>query len=244
VLCPEINDGEILQRTIRDLAAEHPRVRSVAIVPLGLTRYNTDERLTPVTPGWCRKIIREVAPLQRGLREELGTNFAFLGDEIYLRAGRPVPSRRHYGDYPQIEDGVGMVRSFKEDFARLWRRLERRPPRDASSLHATVLTGKLFAPVLAPLLERLNRRFGTRLKTVAVENDYFGPDIVVAGLMTGRDVLAVREQIDGDFVVLPSAAFKSDEPVMLDGTTLEQLSEDLRMPVRPADFAAFARLLA
>src|ERR687886_402462 len=72
VLCPEINDGDVLERTIRDLAAEYPRVRSVAIVPLGLTRYNTDERLTPVTPEWCRKIIREVVPLQRGLREKLG----------------------------------------------------------------------------------------------------------------------------------------------------------------------------
>src|SRR5919206_3071775 len=135
VLCPGINDGEILQRTVRDLAAEHPRVCSVAVVPLGLTRYNTDERLTPVTPEWCRKIIREVAPLQRGLRERLGTNFAFLGDEIYLRAGRAVPSRRHYGDYPQIEDGVGMVRSFREEFARLLRRLGKRPPREAASLN-------------------------------------------------------------------------------------------------------------
>src|SRR5919199_1976459 len=77
VLCPEINDGEILRKTIYDLAEDYPRVRSVAVVPLGLTRYNTDERLTPVTPEWCRKIIREVVPLQRGLREKLGTNFAF-----------------------------------------------------------------------------------------------------------------------------------------------------------------------
>src|ERR687895_702254 len=86
VLCPGINDGEILRRTIEDLAAEYPRVRSVAIVPLGLTRYNTDERLTPVTPEWCRRIIREVGAHQRALRERLGANFAFLGDEVYLRA--------------------------------------------------------------------------------------------------------------------------------------------------------------
>jgi putative radical SAM enzyme (TIGR03279 family) len=244
VLCPEINDGEILRRTIYDLAADHPRVRSVAVVPLGLTRYNTDARLTPVTPEFCRRAIREVRSIQRDLRARLGTNFAFLGDEIYLRAGVAIPSRRHYGDYPQIEDGVGMVRSFQEDFARLWRKLERRPPPHAHELRATVLTGKLFAPVLAPLLARLNERFGTRLKTVAVENDYFGPDIVVAGLMTGRDVLAARSRIEGDFVVLPSAALKSDEPIMLDGTSLAELEESLGLPVRPADFKTFARLLA
>src|SRR5437870_1935632 len=96
VLCPEINDGEVLHRTICDLANFHPRVRSVAIVPLGLTRYLDDPRLTPVTPEFCRRTIKEVAKFQRDLRKRLGTTFAFLGDEIYLRADRDVPSRKHY----------------------------------------------------------------------------------------------------------------------------------------------------
>ncbi|HEV2762827.1 MAG TPA: DUF512 domain-containing protein [Pyrinomonadaceae bacterium] len=240
VLCPGINDGEVLRRTIRDLAAEFPRVVSVAIVPLGLTRYNTDERLTPVTPEWCRQVIREVAALQRELRAELGTTFAFLGDEIYLRAGRPIPSRRHYGDYPQIEDGVGMVRSFREDFARLLRRLEARPPRPLS---ATVLTGTLFAPVLRASLETLNARTGTRLRVEAVENRYFGSEIVVAGLMTGSCVTAARERMTGELVVIPSTAFKSDEPVMLDGMRHEELERSLGLPVRAVDFEGFARLL-
>jgi len=87
VLCPGINDGPVLHRTIDDLAAEHPRITSVAIVPLGLTRYNTDQRLTPVTPDFCRQTIAEVTSIQRSLRKRLGTTFAFLGDEIYLRAG-------------------------------------------------------------------------------------------------------------------------------------------------------------
>ncbi|HST51315.1 MAG TPA: DUF512 domain-containing protein [Pyrinomonadaceae bacterium] len=244
VLCPGVNDGEILEKTIDDLAADYPRVRSVAIVPLGLTRYNTDERLTPVTPDWCRKIIRDVSVVQRSLRERLGTNFAFLGDEIYLRAGRAVPSRRHYGDYPQIEDGVGMVRSFKEEFARLVRRLGKNPPRDAARLRGTVLTGTLFAPVLADSVERLNARFGTRLKVAAVENRYFGSEIVVAGLMTGECVAAAREQIEGDFVVIPNSAHKSDEPVMLDGTRLDELERRLGLPVRALDFDGFKRMLA
>jgi putative radical SAM enzyme (TIGR03279 family) len=244
VLCPDINDGEVLRRTVEDLAAEFPRVRSVAIVPLGLTRYNTDERLTPVTPVWCRKIIREVAALQREMRARLGTTFAFLGDEIYLRAGRAVPGRKHYGDYPQIEDGVGMVRSFREEFARLTRGLGRRPPRDASSLRGTILTGTLFAPVLEDLVGRLNSRFGTRLKVVAVENRYFGSEIVVAGLMTGACVLAAREQFEGDFVVLPSAARKSDEPIMLDGTRLDELEKELGLHLRVLDFEGFARMVA
>src|SRR6476620_5376393 len=86
VLCPEINDGEVLLKTIDDLAAEYPRITSMAIVPLGLTRYNTDTRLTPVTPGFCRDVVHQLAIVQEQLRSRLGTNFAFLGDEIYLRA--------------------------------------------------------------------------------------------------------------------------------------------------------------
>jgi len=244
VVCPDINDGEVLRRTISDLASEHPRVRSVAIVPLGLTRYNTDERLTPVTPEWCRALVRELAPVQRGLRARLGTTFAFLGDEIYLRAGLSVPGRAHYGDYPQIEDGVGMVRSFHEDFARLMRRLEKTPPRDPARLDGTILTGTLFARVLEDLIARLNGRFGTRLRVVGVENKYFGEEIVVAGLMTGSCILAAREQIQGQFVVIPKTAHKSDESIMLDGTRLEELERQLGMPVRALDFEGFARMVA
>ena len=243
VLCPEINDGEILRRTIYDLAAEHPLVKSVAIVPLGLTRYNTDERLTPVTAEFCRRTIAELKPIQRDLRARLGTTFALLGDEIYLRAGLFVPSRRHYGDYPQIEDGVGMVRSFYEEFRRLWRKLERRPPTQAAKLHGTILTGTLFAPVLRQLIGRLNERFKTRLHVTPVENDYFGPDIVVAGLMSGSCILKARDQISGEFVVVPASVFKSDEAVMLDGMTHAELQHKLSRPVHATDFAAFTRLL-
>ena len=125
VLCPGINDKQVLEKTILDLAAEYPRITSVAIVPLGLTRYNTDARLTRVTPEFCRDVIDQVAAIQKQLHAKLGTNFALLGDEIYLRAGRRIPGRSHYGDYPQIEDGVGMVRSFANEFGRLMRRLER-----------------------------------------------------------------------------------------------------------------------
>jgi putative radical SAM enzyme (TIGR03279 family) len=244
VLCPSINDGEILRRTITDLAALHPRVKSVAIVPLGLTSYNTDERLTPVTPEFCRRTITEVTRLQRELRERLGTNFAFLGDEIYLRAGRGVPGRKHYGDYPQIEDGIGMVRSFERDFAALLRRLERRPPAAASLLNGTVMTGTLFAPVLKRLLDRLNERFGTNLHTVAVENHYFGGDVSVAGLLTGGDYLAAREDVRGDFLIIPGSSLKTDEAITLDGMTHAELQSQLRLPVHALDFQSFARMVS
>jgi NifB/MoaA-like Fe-S oxidoreductase len=154
-----------------------------------------------------------------------------------------VPGRRHYGDYPQIEDGVGMVRSFREEFARLTRRLEKTGPRDAERLHGTILTGTLFEPVLTELVGGMNERFGTRLKVSAVENRYFGSEIVVAGLMTGECVTAARKLIEGDFVVLPSTAHKSDEPIMLDGTRLDELERMLGLPVRALDFEGFAKMI-
>src|SRR4030095_15896214 len=167
VLCPTINDGDVLRQTIYDLAALHPGVSSVAIVPLGLTRYLNDPRLTPVTPEFCREAIKQVSAIQKDLRAQLGTTFAFLGDEIYLKSGRSVPSRKHYGDYPQIEDGIGMVRSFTNQFQSLMRRLDR-PNASAATLGrsvcGTIMTGTLFAPVLEQLIDRMNQRFGTRLK--------------------------------------------------------------------------------
>src|SRR5256885_2981877 len=162
VLCPKINDGEILRRTIYDLAKLHPHVSSVAIVPLGLTRYLNDPRLTAVTPEFCRQVISEVSVIQRELQKQLGTRFAFLGDEIYLKAGHNVPARRHYGDSPQIEDGVGMVRGFANQFDSLMRALERKPVSEARSsgarLCGSVMTGTLFAPVLRKMIERMNQQ--------------------------------------------------------------------------------------
>ena len=240
VLCPEINDGEILRRTIYDLAKLHPRVRSVAIVPLGLTRYLNDERLTPLTPESCRRTINEVSLIQDDLRARLGTTFAFLGDEIYLRACRPVPSRKHYGDYPQIEDGIGMVRSFANEFEALMRRLERKPLRNPGKLFGTIMTGTIFAPVLRKQVERMNRRFHTRLQVVAVENEYFGGDVSVAGLLTGGDFIAAREQVRGEFTIIPRVALKSDEPVMLDGLRLEEVQKQFAVPLYAFDFASLA----
>jgi putative radical SAM enzyme (TIGR03279 family) len=245
VLCPEINDGPILERTVRELAAQYPRIKSVAIVPLGLTRYNTDERLVAVTPEFCRRVIAEVALLQREFRAKLGTTFAFLGDEIYLRAGRAVPGREHYGDYPQIEDGIGMVRAFDNEFRSLWRRLLRQASkREIEKLDATVMTGTLFAPVLKKKLDQLNARFGTKLQTVAVENGYFGGDVSVAGLLTGRDLLAARDRVRGERVIIPASMLKSGEEVMLDGMTLGDVRRQFSLPIEALDLHAFARLLS
>ena len=133
VLCPEINDGKQLEKTLRDLASHYPKVVSTAIVPVALTRYNKDERLTRVTPEFCRRTIAEVEKLQQEFRDTLGVTFAFLGDEIYLKAGVEIPPKSHYGNYPQIEDGVGMIRSFVNEFKEFLAEIKDTYRRDAET---------------------------------------------------------------------------------------------------------------
>jgi putative radical SAM enzyme (TIGR03279 family) len=230
VLCPGINDREILEKTIDDLAAEYPRITSVAIVPLGLTRYNNDPRLTRVTPEFCRDVIDQVTQLQNQLHTKLGTTFALLGDEIYLRAGRRIPARSHYGDYPQIEDGVGMVRSFTSEFAKLMRQLESNVT-SVRKTPGTIFTGTLFAPSLQKMIDKLNQRFRTRLVVEPLENSYFGGDVSVAGLLTGQDLLRARQQVKGEFVLIPKQMLKSDDAIMLDGMRITEVARALGQPV-------------
>jgi putative radical SAM enzyme (TIGR03279 family) len=271
VLCPGINDGEILEKTLRDLAAYYPKIVSTAIVPVALTRYNTDERLMRVTSQFCRRTIAEVEMLQKEFRKTLGTTFAFLGDEIYVKANMSVPSKKHYGNYPQIEDGVGMVRSFLNSFESLLRKAETRAsarvqnvenarthqfamkPKNKDSqsafhlphsLNGTILTGEMFAPILRGQIEKLNSLKGGRLKVLAVPNTYFGGDVAVAGLLTGQDLVAVKERIEGDFAIIPKNTIKSDEPILLDGMKFETLKAQFNVPVYDFDLKDLIRYLA
>jgi putative radical SAM enzyme (TIGR03279 family) len=265
VLCPEINDGAILEKTLRDLAEHYPKVVSTAVVPVALTRYNTDERLTRVTPEFCRQTIAEVEKLQAEFRRELGVTFAFLGDEIYIKAGLPIPTREHYGDYPQIEDGVGMVRTFLNAFENGLNRRDAETQsvrnvrtHDAAmvpvnsradigmplSKFGTLLTGEMFAPILRENIDRYNEMTGSNLHVVAVPNTYFGGDVSVAGLLTGQDLLAVRDRVVGDFVTIPRVTIKSDEPIFLDGMTYDHLRSQFAVPVYDVDLEGLLEMLA
>jgi putative radical SAM enzyme (TIGR03279 family) len=267
VLCPGINDGAILEKTLRDLAAHYPKVVSTAVVPVALTRYNTDERLTRVTPDFCRRTIHEIEKLQKEFRRTLGVTFAFLGDEIYIKAGVDIPSRRHYGNYPQIEDGVGMVRSFVTGFEMVIQHRDAKTqrgrnarthpaalvPKDQRSKiedhlpktgFGTIMTGEMFAPILRELIDRYNVMTGSRLKVLAVPNTYFGGDVAVAGLLSGKDFLAVGDQAVGDFVIIPRVTIKSDEPIFIDGMSYDELKTRFPLPVYDLDTDGLLRMLS
>ena len=272
VLCPEINDGKQLEKTLRDLASHYPRVVSTAVVPVALTRYNKDERLTRVTPEFCRRTIKEVEKMQKEFRKNLGVTFAFLGDEIYIKGGAPIPSRQHYGNYPQIEDGVGMIRSFLNSFEKLLKKVQNskfkvqsystenvrthelaiKPQVPSSkskvqspkSLSGTILTGEMFASILREQIEKLNSLIGSKLHVLAVPNTYFGGDVSVAGLLTGRDYLAVKDKIVGDFAIVPKHTIKSDEPILLDGMQFDELKAQFDVPIYDLDIEELTELIS
>jgi putative radical SAM enzyme (TIGR03279 family) len=230
VLCPGLNDGNHLDRTIDDLLKFHPGVASLAIVPVGLTdhRKNLPE-LTPFNPAYARDLIARLTPVQRKLKRRIGTPFAFLGDEIYIMAGHELPPSSHYADFPQIENGVGMVRTFLTQFNAALRK------KSTGRARGTVCTGKVFYPYLKECVERL----GMDLKTVAVESRFWGSGIGVAGLLTGSDfVSALKGNVHGDFVVLPSESMVGDDYLFLDDLTLKDVERELGVEVIPSGYDA------
>lgn len=249
VLCPAINDGEHLKKTIYDLAELHPGVVSTAIVPLGITdKHKYRDRLTPVTDDFCREIIDLVTPIQNDLKRKLGTVFAFLGDEFYIRAEKEIPHKSHYrivrgqaaedDEYPQIEDGVGMVRQFFDAHAKRMKQLEKLRLRGeftearAKKIYGTLATGLIFYPMLKEAVEELNQEFGTRLHVAPVKNVFFGEGVTVAGLLSGVDFLNTREKFRGDFLMIPPHSYREYDQRFLDGMTVSELTSELVTPIK------------
>jgi putative radical SAM enzyme (TIGR03279 family) len=230
VLCPDLNDGMHLERTIEDLLKFHPNVASLAIVPVGLTDHRKNlPVLRPFDPDYARELIAHVTLIQRRLRRKVGTPFAWLGDEIYIMAGADIPPATHYADFPQIENGVGMVRTFLTQFAAALRTKPKGRGR------GTVCTGKIFYPYLKDCVDRLEMD----LKTVAVESRFWGSGIGVAGLLTGSDfIAALKGNVYGDFVVLPSECMVGDDYLFLDDLTMKDVERELGTEVIPSGYDA------
>ncbi len=249
VLCPTINDGKQLEKTIYDLAELHHGIVSTAIVPLGITaKHKYRDKLVEVTDQFCAEVIDQVRPIQDEMKRRLGTVFAFLGDEFYLRAKRPVPPKSHYrivrgtgaddDEYPQIEDGVGMVRQFLDAHSERLKQLEEMRRRGqfteamAKKVYGTLATGEIFYPVLLEAAEELNYAFGTRLHVVPIKNHFFGEGITVAGLLSGVDFLNSRQSFRGDFLMIPPHCYRHYDSRFLDGMTISELAAELVLPIK------------
>jgi putative radical SAM enzyme (TIGR03279 family) len=234
VLCPGINDGEHLTQTLTDLARFHqgeiPAVASVAVVPVGLTRFRPKgDELVPVSYAQAQAIITQVQALQQQFKSQLGSTFAWLADEWFLLAGMELPPESHYEDYPQIGNGVGSIRQFLKQFQSVAVQL---PQQITPSRRLTWVVGNSVEQAFQPILTRLNQVQGLTVEMVALHSDYWGQTMTVTGLLTGQDIRqGLQGKELGDGILLPSLMLKHDDRVFLDDLRVEDLAAQLQTKI-------------
>jgi putative radical SAM enzyme (TIGR03279 family) len=239
VVCPGINDGIHLERTLQDLAQFHtgkvPTVASAAVVPVGLTRFRPNEdELTPVSREKAIEVIRQVQAIQVKFRQKLGSTFAWLADEWFLIAQEELPSESHYEDYPQIGNGVGSIRQFLKQFQDTGSQML--PKQLETPRRFTWIVGNAVEKAFEPLVQQLNAVEGLEVKLAALCSDYWGQEITVTGLLTGQDLLSGLQGKDlGDGILLPSLMLKEGDTRFLDDMTVEELSCQLGVPILPVN---------
>ncbi len=237
VLCPEVNDGEELDNTLRDLAALGNGVESVAVVPVGITRYREGlPQLKAFTQETAASAIEQVNRWQSFFRYEKKCNFVYISDEFYILADKEFPPVEDYEGFPQLENGVGMVAKLESEFVKY---LSRLPVELKVNKRVTLVTGSLAYPFISSLIKRLeNRVKGLSVEVLGVENQYFGGHVSVVGLLTGQDILRELRAIDvGDCVIIPESMLKSGEEIFLDDFTISDLQKELgvRIVVSPVN---------
>ena len=230
VLCKGINDGEELERSIRDMAEYLPCLQSVSVVPVGLTKYR--EGLYPLEPFGkedAKEVLRIIHSWQKRLYEKWGLHFIHAGDEWYALAEEEIPEEERYDGYLQLENGVGMLRLLENEFNEAYEALEG----DSEVRNVSVVTGYLAYTYLKKLAERLEQKFpATTIRVYPIRNDFFGEQITVSGLITGQDLLhQLKGRELGDKLLLPCNMFRSGEEVLLDDVTLSQVKDALQVDV-------------
>ncbi|MDS3861330.1 TIGR03279 family radical SAM protein [Thermosynechococcaceae cyanobacterium BACA0444] len=235
VVCPGLNDGDHLTQTLQDLAQFHqlpwPAVASIAVVPLGLTRFRPEEdELTPVTPAIAQTVISQVQALQAQFQKKVGSPLAWLADEWFLIAGQDLPPESHYADYPQLSNGVGSIRLFLDEFQQMEPTL---PTVLDIPRSLTWVVGNTVEKAFRPICTRLNQIAGLSLNMVALNSNYWGQAMTVTGLLTGQDLEQGLQHLDlGDGVLIPGVMLKADQAVFLDDMPLEVLEQSLGVPMR------------
>jgi len=239
VLCPGVNDGAALERTIDDLGALYPTVQTISVVPVGATmtaeervaRGVHSDEIDGITPAYARSVIDQATPYQRCFREQHRVSLLHLADEFYLAAGAPLPPAKHYDGFEQYENGIGMTRSLLEDWRRAKRRIAASPvATDIRSM--TFVCGSLIAPVLTSIAAEFGAITGTDVRVVGVANRFFGLRVNVSGLLVAGDIIdALRGRALGDLVVLPRYTLDYTGRRFLDDATPGDVQRALGVPL-------------
>lgn len=231
VLCKGINDGEELERSIRDLSKYLPYMMSLSVVPVGMTKFRKGlANLKKFEKEDARNVLEIIHKWQKILLKEHGTRFIHASDEWYLTAELPIPDESHYEGYGQIENGVGMVRSLTDEFNEYFDTIKA----DDRELTLSMATGVLATPIIKQLAEKMTEKYpNIKITVYTIINEFFGNDITVAGLLTGQDIInQLKDKELGEFLILPDVLLRTDTNVLLDDLTIDDLEKALQIKIR------------
>ncbi len=240
VLCPGINDGTELERTLTDLGNLMPNIQSVAVVPVGLTKYR--DGLYPLKlfdKQGANDTLDLIAKFQNRFLKEYGTRLVFPADEFYITAERELPSEEAYEDYCQYENGVGMMRSLINEFDSAFENAE---DKEIKECHSSIATGALAYKYICKLIEKAEKKWhNISCKVYKIRNDFFGETITVTGLITGQDLIAqLKNQPLGDILFLTSNMIKKDSDLFLDDYTISDVEKALDVKIKIIDNYGFS----
>ncbi len=237
VLCPGVNDGAHLDRSIAELSALSPTVQSIAVVPVGASPKLEDWsstrdgiELTKQTRDSAKSLVRQVREAQKANRRDYGATIVHCSDEFYLTAGEDPPGAAAYEGFPQYENGLGMVRTLMDDWGRVKRRLAKTPA-NFRGQRAVIASGTLISPMLTEIATRFSELSGARLSVTPVSNTVFGDRVNVSGLICGEDYLAALRGQSADCFILPRASLDYFGDRLLDGVTVSDMSARLGAPI-------------
>ncbi|HEX3031556.1 MAG TPA: DUF512 domain-containing protein [Bacillota bacterium] len=237
VLCPGYNDGVELERTLRDLTGLYPGVCSIAVVPVGVTAFRKElQQLELFDKSKARAVISLVEGIAVKFRQEHGLSLVYAADEFYVLAGKTVPESQLYDEFPQLENGIGLVRQLLDSWSMEQKHL---PAEIAKAAKLLLVTGKSAQGILEGIADGLNQVAGLEARAVTVSNRFFGDTVTVAGLVTGGDIIAAlkdgEEQAGSTLICIPSVMLNSTGEVFLDGKTPAEVEAAIGIPVRIID---------
>ena len=231
VLCKGINDGLVLEKSISDLSKYYPHARSLSVVPVGITKYR--DGLYPMEPFGkddSKEVIDIIEKWQQKLKKEIGSSFVFIADEFYINAGIEIPPSERYEDFPQIENGVGMIALMKHEFEKKMHRTKSKSiPKTVS-----IATGEAAYDFIKSLAVKMEEKFkGLKINVYCIKNEFFGGKVSVAGLLTGQDIInQLKGKEIGEYLCLPEDLLRDGEDVLLDDIRICDIEKALNIKIK------------
>ena len=243
VLIPGVNDGKYLERTVQFLMSLYPKVHSLSVIPVGLTEHREGlPELREVDADFAKETIEKVAGWQEECRRKMGKGFVYASDEMFIKASLPLPNREYYDGYPQIENGVGLITKFDDEF---WQAMDAASKADPKYKKCTIITAGAFYPNIMRYAQAINDKLNTNINVLKARNVFFGGQVNVAGLLTGSDLVAAAKGKElGEAVIISENILRDGEDVLLDDMRPEALEAELncRVEFAPSEGEGFLNM--